>query len=338
MRVQTIAEERRRFKSVAKQNEKRLEALISSRLARQDSDDRYRIGPGDRMDINVFDVPELDVAVRVEQSGEISLPLIGDVRAAGLTEQELVIALNQQLNQFVIDPQTSVFVSEYGSKKISIVGAVHQPGSFALKKGGTTLQELVGEAGGVKEKADNFVQFLPAEFTRMSEVDAPDGRARFSFASGIDTASSQSSIKLPLARILGTDGRLPLNIPLLPGDMLLIPAAGTVQVDGEVKEVGAFDISRNLTLLGAIAAAGGITYGANIHEIELIREIGEGQKLHYVVDMTRLVSGDEDDLLLQSGDIVRVPSDSGRRMAQDTFEGISKLINVGLGGSFNMLP
>lgn len=335
IRVASIAEERRRFKEVLDRQEKRLQALIQSRVQRLAYHDQYRLGAGDKLDVQVFDVPELQVSVRVRQNGSVSLPLIGSLHVAGLTEGEIVERLNSQLEEYVIQPQASVFVSEYESKKISIVGAVDAPGSFALRKGNPTLLELLGQAGGLKEKADNYVQFIPSEFVQ-DVADSP--RARYAFNQALPRSSTSQSIELPLSRVFGSDGNAPLAFPLLPGDVLIVPTAGKVQVDGEVKDVGAYDVSRGMSLMGALAAAGGITYGANVHEVELVRETGEGRKVHYVLDLTRVVSGDEDDVLLKSGDVVRVPTDTQRRMAQDTFDAISKLMNIGLGGTFSVLP
>lgn len=335
--VPSIQEERRRFHEVLHRQEKRLSALMESRVKRLGYLDQYRIGAGDKVEVKVFDVPELNLAVRVRPTGSISLPLIGQLQVTGMTESDLVTALNDRLSQYVIEPQTSVFVQEYQSKKMSIVGAVDNPGSYSLRKGNATLLELLGEAGGVKEKADNYVQFIPAEFISV-ENQVASARARYSFNQAVPAASETQSIEVPLSRILGTDGNAPLSFPLLPGDVLIVPDAGKVQVDGEVKDVGAFDVSRGMSLMGALAAAGGITYGANVHQVELVREVGEGKKVHYVMDLTRVVSGDEDDVLLKSGDVVRVPTDPNRRMAQDTFEAISKLMNIGLGGTFSVLP
>jgi len=102
--------------------------------------------------VNVFDVPELNVTVRIRDSGFASLPLVGAVKAAGLTESEFQEELQERLVHYVKEPEISVFVSNYGSQEVAVLGAVKEPGSYALRKGSNTLLELISEAGGLSEK------------------------------------------------------------------------------------------------------------------------------------------------------------------------------------------
>lgn len=117
--------------------------------------------------------------------------------------------------------------------------------------------------------------------------------------------------------------------------MLLVPEGGKITVEGEVKTPGAFELSQQMTLLSALASSGGITYGALVEEVEVIRSL-EGRPADSVVDLNRLASGEERDVRLRNGDLVRVPSHSGRRLGQDTFEGITQLINFGIGGTVSV--
>ena len=132
--------------------------------------------------------------------------------------------------------------------------------------------------------------------------------------------------------MLGTAGGVPLEIPVRAGDMIIIPEAGKITVEGEVEKPGAFELGQQMTLLSALAASGGITYSAKVDEVEVVRDIGE-KKVHFVLDLEGLARGETRDVRLRNGDIVRVPSDSGRRMRQDTFESISKIFNFGVGSS-----
>ena len=115
--------------------------------------------------------------------------------------------------------------------------------------------------------------------------------------------------------------------------MIIVPEAGTVMVEGEVAKTGSYELGSRTTLLGALAAAGGITYGAKIDEVEIIRSVDGNRKAHLTVSLENIAIGEEHDVRLRNGDIVRVPSHSGRRLRQDTFDGISRLINFGIGGS-----
>jgi protein involved in polysaccharide export with SLBB domain len=147
------------------------------------------------------------------------------------------------------------------------------------------------------------------------------------------TPNTNQVVEVEVARLLGTDGGVPLDIPLKGGDMIIIPEAGGITVEGEVVKAGAQDLKKGMTLVSALAAVGGITYSANVNEIELIRKVNADKTLRLIVDLTKIASGEHADVLVRNGDIIRVPSHSGRRIGQDTFDSITKLINFGIGGS-----
>lgn len=127
-----------------------------------------------------------------------------------------------------------------------------------------------------------------------------------------------------------------MEIPVRGGDMIVVPEAGKVMVEGEVSKGGSFDLAQQMTLLGALAAAGGITYAAKVDEIEVVRAAGLQEKVHLVVDLAKVARGEERDPRLRNGDIVRVPSHSGRRLTQDTYEAITRIINFGVGSTYNI--
>lgn len=331
------AAERELFFAPDNAHQKRLLSLLKKRSQGDSRDATYRVGPGDEIEVNVFDVPEMNVTVRVNQSGHVSLPLVGAVPAGGMTESDLREKLRQRLSSYVRNPQVSVFISQYASQKVSILGAVRTPGNYPLKKGSNSVLELLSEAGGINEKAGNFVSFIPAELSGISDSNDLESRARLALGMDSGSRSRNSTIEIALDRILGTSGGIPLEIPVRGGDMLVVPESGKVMVEGEIEKAGSYELGNRASLLGALAASGGITYGAKVDEVEVIREIGGG-KGRLIVDLERIAMGDEKDPPLRAGDIVRVPSDSSRRLRQDTFEGITKIINFGVGGSVNLGP
>ncbi len=338
MLLPTPEEERELFFSLEKTQQERIIKLIRSRAEGPQRDSSYRLGAGDEVEINVFDVPELNVTVRVRESGFLSLPLIGPIKAAGLGEPELVDELTDRLNAYVRHPQVSVFISNYGSQKVAVMGAVRTPGTYPLKKGSNSLLELISEAGGVSDKAGNFVNFIPAELSGVSAGNEVEARARLSLASQDVDTLRQSAIEMYLDHVMGTTGGIPLEVPVRGGDMIIVPESGKVTVEGEVEKGGALDLGRQMTLLSALAAAGGITYGAKIDEVEIVRDVGSpDKKARLLVDLEKISRGEDRDVRLRNGDIVRVPSDSGRRLTQDTFEGISRILNFGVGGTVNVV-
>ncbi|MCB0354561.1 MAG: polysaccharide export protein [Bdellovibrionales bacterium] len=335
MPVRSIAEDRELFFLKSEEQNTRLQQLLFRRLSAGSINDVYRIGAGDVVKLNVFDVEELDVEARVRESGDVVIPLIGSVDAVGLTEHDLQERIAGRLSEFIRSPRVSVYVSAFGSQKVAVIGAVEKPGSFPLEKSSNTLMELVSRAGGLSDKAANYLKLVPAEYSTQSEfaLGAGDVRAQLNqFQRAGSQPPERAGIEIPLDSVLGLSGSAPLEMPIRPGDMIIVPQAGQVLVEGEVENRGSYALGQRTTLLGALAAAGGITYSAKIDEVEIIRP-DVNQKLRLVLNLEDLVSGDQGDIPLRNGDIVRVPSDSSRRLRTDTFESISRLVGVGVGVS-----
>lgn len=338
--LSSIQDDRARFFNFETEQEERLWSLIRSRSSSGFRNPDYLLGPGDELEIAVFDVPELNLTTVIRQSGFISLPLLGAVQSTGLTESALAQSITARLAEFVHDPQVSVFITNYGSQKVSVIGAVNQPGRYALKKGANSILELLSEAGGLSQQAGNYLNFIPGDLAGIRSGERQSGdqdhSVRASFNSIADQKGAEShALEIPLDRLLGTSGQVPLELPVQHGDMIIIPEAGSVQVDGEVLKVGTYVLGKRMTLLGALAASGGITYGAKIDEVEVIRPI-KGDNIHLVLNLEDIATGKEKDLRLKDGDIIRVPSHGGRRVRQDTFDAITRIINFGVGGSVNL--
>lgn len=336
--ILTIEEERSQFYNHIKTQEKRLIGLLKARANPSFESENYKFGAGDEIEIYVFDVPELNTTVRVRDSGFITLPLVGAVQAKDKTEKTLTESIKARLKSFVRQPEVSLFVSSYASQKVAVIGSVDKPGSYPIKKGNNSLAEFLSIAGGISDKAGNFINFIPAEvlLTQLGgneDLSDPAVKARLSFQAKNTKTLGRHVIEVDVARVLGTDGRIPLDIPLKGGDMIIVPEAGGIAVEGEVVRPGAYDLKKGMTLVGGLAAGGGIGYSAQVDEVELIRKINPQQTLRLVLDLTKVASGEQDDVLLRNGDIIRVPSHSGKRISQDTFESISRLVNVGFGGT-----
>jgi len=114
----------------------------------------YRIGPSDLLEINVFQVADLNRTVRVNTAGDISLPLVGVMKAGGMTVQELEVAIAKKLDaNFLQNPQVTVFVKEFTSQRVTLEGAVKSPGIYPLT-GKTTLLQAIAMAQGLDPLAD----------------------------------------------------------------------------------------------------------------------------------------------------------------------------------------
>lgn len=144
----------------------------------------YLIGPEDVLDISVWKNPELSRKVPVRPDGRVSLPLINDIQAAGLTPSQLRDQLAKRLAEFVPSPEVSVIVSEVQSLKVAVVGAVKTPGRFMLKSPATVL-ECIALAQGLTEFANRerivvlrqnngSTQRIPFNYRKVSEGDEQD--------------------------------------------------------------------------------------------------------------------------------------------------------------------
>jgi polysaccharide export outer membrane protein len=129
-------------------------------LAQIGSAAEYHIGPMDTLDINVFQAPNLNSTVQVDATGMIAMPLIGSVRAAGLTTTQLRQAITTALEQkYLQSPQVSVAVKEFVSQRVTVDGAVQQPGVYPIR-GRTTLIQAIAMAKGADQKSANEKQVV----------------------------------------------------------------------------------------------------------------------------------------------------------------------------------
>ena len=307
----------------------RLEELLDKRVARGDSVgiSSYNIGSGDVLQINVFDVEELNTSVRVRPDGNVALPLLGNIKAKGLTEEEFQKVLAKKLEEFLHFPQVSVFIEEYAAHRVSVIGKVAKPGVYPLKRSDYSLIELLSEAGGRSKSASGRIILIPARGEVPSEVSAAVASARAKLAD--ERMANRHGIEIYFDDLVGGMERDPLIVPLRPGDTIVVPEAGTVEVDGEVEEPGSYPLSSRLTLLGTIASAGGLTYSADVHVVEVIRELNSGKKALVSFDLEKLTVGEQDDVRIRDGDVVRVPSHSGRFATRQVVEAVNALFSVG---------
>ncbi|HXO21463.1 MAG TPA: polysaccharide biosynthesis/export family protein [Thermoanaerobaculia bacterium] len=247
----------------------------------------YRIGPKDLVQIQVYEVPELNVERRVSEDGKINLPLIGDVAALGLTETELADRLKTLLeSRYVQRASTSVEVREFRSKPIAVIGAVKQPGNLAFS-GRWTLIEALTAAGGLAENHGNLIYVLRRADNGLSDqiaVDATDLLVR-------------------------ADPRV--NLPIFASDLINVPATVEVTIYclGEIAHPGAiiFKSTERITLLATIARAGGLTDRAG-SRITIKRTAGSGgaKGQEITVEYKRILAGKDPDVELKEGDVVVV--------------------------------
>ncbi|HYK41192.1 MAG TPA: polysaccharide biosynthesis/export family protein [Thermoanaerobaculia bacterium] len=244
----------------------------------------YSVGPKDLLEIRVLEVPELNVERRVSDGGFLELPLIGQIPVSGLTATDVRDKVQSLLMaKYVNRADVSVTVKEFASKPVSIVGAVHKPGSLNIS-GRWYILQAISAAGGLTETAGKKIYVL-----RRS----PNGLS--------DTLEIKTDDLL-------RNNTAQWNILLLPGDTVNIPARHTVRVFclGEVKTPGAleFDSDDRISLLSVIAKAGGLTDRAS-NSIRIKRP-ENGKDTEIMVNYRRIVAGKDPDPVLRADDVLIV--------------------------------
>ncbi|RLE04110.1 MAG: hypothetical protein DRJ11_02135 [Candidatus Aminicenantes bacterium] len=247
----------------------------------------YRIGPKDLLEISVFGLDELNTTVRVSEEGKITLPLLGEVEVQGLTKTQVEKKLARLLEKkYLQNPQVTVFIKEYQSKRVSVLGAVRNPGPYELL-GRQTLLQIISEAGGMTEDAGETIIII-----RQSA----DG--------------SSTTLRIPVEDLV-VKGDASLNIVLRPGDIVNIPIDKIVHVYvfGQVRNPGALAVKRSHipTLLQAIAQAGGFAERANKGRVLIKRKGKDGREIQIKVNVKDIIKGKKKDIQLQENDVVFVP-------------------------------
>jgi protein involved in polysaccharide export with SLBB domain len=173
--------------------------------------DNYIIGPEDVLDIDVFNVPELAKSVRVANDGTISLALIGQVEAAGLTSDQLREKVEKKYSQtYLQDPHVSVFVKEFHAQPVSVIGAVEQPGLYQLT-GPRTLIEMLSMAGGLAKRTS-------APAGRTLYVTRKSGFGDLPMAEGMQLVAPDK-LEINIKRLLYSNDNA-LNIQIQPLDTI----------------------------------------------------------------------------------------------------------------------
>lgn len=299
----------------------------------------YRIGAEDLLDITVFEAPELNRSVRVTAGGEVYLPLLGGVQAAGLTPRELELVLQELLRRtYMKDPHVGVFVREMQSHPVAVFGAVQRPGVYQLS-GTRTLLEVLSMAEGLAEDAGDtviimrgtgFRPLLVSNTENSEETDPSDPERADTQLTSRPTQEIQveETIRINLKDLLET-GDPRYNVPIHPGDIVKVTRAGIVYVVGDVNKPGGFQLesNENISLLQAIALAEGTTSTSAKSRTLIIRTAKDGSRTEIPVDLGKILEGENSDPMLQPNDIVFVPNSAAKTVALRGIEAVVRTVS-----------
>ncbi|HEX4581237.1 MAG TPA: polysaccharide biosynthesis/export family protein [Acidobacteriaceae bacterium] len=253
-----------------------------------------QITEGDLLDIVIFDTPELSGRFRVNMKGDILLPLAGTLHVAGLTIAQVTDAVSQRYKdaKILVAPEVTVFVAEFTRRTITITGEVRSPGVYPIAAP-RTLTDTMAMAGGLNETASRTV----------SIVHASDPKQIIHVTLNVG-AQTPESIQ---------EGRM----EILPGDSIFVARSGVIYLVGELARPGGYQVEHNnrLTLLEALALAGGLTRNAKASQSRLIRRSPTGRE-EMTVNLQKVLYGGGPDMLLTDGDIVFVPTSMRKEYTQ----------------------
>ena len=324
-----------------KRDLERLADLWRTRTGSQTtSSSDYPIGPGDVLEISVPAMEEIkDRSVRVTADGTISLPFIGRVEAAGLTEAELGEQLRQRLKEYLRNPRVFIFVKEYNSRQVAVLGAVTRPGLYNLTSGSENILDMISRAGGVLPEAEPRINLIPTEPLKGDA--AKEVVSVLPVGSRQDPASAifkkTEPILIDVKELSYGGHQLYLSLPVRPGDTIMVPGGAQILVEGWVDKPGAFKMTPGLTVSGAVAAAGGTLFAADTGTVRVIRPHRDGKKISLAADLEKIKNGEMSDIGLQGGDIVQVSSSTAKLVPWGIYELFKNVIRVGVGGQLSLM-
>jgi polysaccharide export outer membrane protein len=277
----------------------------------------YVLGPNDQFTIRALDAEEIsEKTYRVGSDGDITLPMVGRLKAAGLTGGELESELVSRLEKYIRHPKVAVTVTEFHSQPASVIGAVTTPGIVQLQ-GKKTLVEVLSMAGGLRNDAGQSVMI-----TRRKEwgsLPLPGAKQ--------DATGQFSIAELRLKDVL--EARNPeLNIMIRPDDIISVPRAETVYVLGAVKRAGGFVLNERdaLSVLQALSLAGGLERTAAPQKAKILRiDAGTTRRTELPLDLNRIFSGKATDVVLRPDDILFIPDSAEKRAVLRTLEALMSI-------------
>jgi polysaccharide biosynthesis/export protein len=323
-------------------------------------DGSYRVGPGDVLEVRVFGRSELGREQRIGNRGTIRLPFLEELQVACKTEEELAQLIAEKYKKYLRDPQVDVFVKEYNSQPVAVIGSVAKPGRFQLQRR-VRLLELLTFSGGPVQSAGGIVHIIRGsapDFCEMNEsgaggattgtpvpaivpVDSQSGIAKASPTNQGHTSSTtpnipdQAAIQSPIES--SPAFLLTFNLPevlvgnpdsnpyVMSGDIISIPETDQVFVVGQVVKPGPLPVRSKITLMQAIGMAGGFTTDAAKSKVKVVRtEPGTNARMEFVYDINDIHKKRAEDIALMPNDVVDVPSSVKSNIAR-------RVMGVGFG-------
>jgi polysaccharide export outer membrane protein len=265
----------------------------------------YVLGPGDQVSLAVENLNDdfADRTFRIDLGGDINLPLAGRLHVAGQTLSEFEREIQQRLVRYVKEPQVVVTIMEFGSKPVSVLGAVNNAGVKQIVGRGS-LFDMLAIAGGLRPDAGSAIRIT--RNLDQGPIPLPNAKTdptgRFSVAS-VDVK----------AILNATDPAQ--NIVILPGDVISVSKADLIYAVGSVARPGGFPLNQDVSLsaLQVLSLAGGLTVTGALERARILRSVpGTAEHTEIAVNLKRIMAGKAPDIPLQPNDILFVPNSAAK--------------------------
>jgi polysaccharide export outer membrane protein len=275
----------------------------------------YILGSGDQLTVFVADLPDefADRTFRIDASGDVSLPVIGHLHAAGLTTNQLEQSADTSLVHVLKNPQVSISIAGFGSKLVSVLGAVNSPGVRTIE-GPKPLFEMLSLSGGLRPDAGYYVKV--SRNLTSGKIPLPDAT--------IDPTGRTSAVTIKLKNILNATDAAE-NIMILPGDTISVPKAEIVYAVGSVVKPGGFPLNEHETLsaLQVVSLAEGLQKTAAMDKAKILRSVaGSTERTEIAVNLKQLMAGKGSDVSLQPDDILFVPNSAAKSAGIRTIDAV----------------
>lgn len=274
-------------------------------------DRKYVLGPDDDITIQALDADEItNKPVRIDTSGNINLPLVGRLRAAGLTVEQLEAEIAARLRTYIQQPYVTISVTNFRSQPVSVLGAVRNPGIHQLQ-GRKSLFEILSMAGGLASEAGHSVKI-----TRQMEW----GPIPLASAT-TDPTGNFSIAEVKLRAIV--EARNPQeNILIQPHDIISVPRAELVYVVGQVRRPGGFVLNdrESISILQALAMADGLTNISSAKNARIIRSSVGENRVEIPVNLKLILDGKSSDVALKADDILFIPTNVAKGVFISTIQ------------------
>lgn len=265
----------------------------------------YVIGGGDLIQITIFEAPDLNTDARVSARGGVTLPLLSTVQIAGLSVREAEYHVERLYREkYLQDPHITIFVKEQFGSKVTMMGALKKPGTYDYYAH-LNLMDVLAMAEGLSDTAGRIVQIRRKG----------------------DSQETAQSVIIDLDQMV-KEGREELNVGIKGGDVIYVPEAGAVYVDGAVRKAGSYPIRQEMSVQEAIVAAGGLQSFADAKNVKLVRYMGKGRREVAKLSLDDLQRGAADELKVQDRDVIFVESSATSAF----FQGLRLSLGTGLLG------